>query len=84
MAYYNRGNVYRLHKGLHPSISDYDQAIDMAPGYIDAYYNRGLVYIAEDNPKRDVEQAKKDYLKAVELNSEFGTPEYRKPFEKYL
>ena len=75
MAYYNRGNAYRLQRQLlNPStiqISDmapnYNQAIDMAPGYIDAYYNRGLVYIAEDNPKRDVEQAKKDYLRRLNL-----------------
>ena len=50
----------------------------------ETYYNRGLAHIAEDNPKRNVEQAKKDYLRAVELDPQWDAPEYRKPFEKYL
>ena len=83
-AHYNRGNVYRLQENYAQALWDYDRAISLNSEYSVAYYNRGLAHIAEDNPERDVEQAKKDYLKAVELNSELGDPQYRKPFEKYL
>ena len=83
-AYNNRGAAYRLQGDYTRAILDYNEAIKIDPKYASAYYNRGLAHIIEDSPKRDVEQAKKDYLKAVELNSELGTPERRKPFEKYL
>ena len=83
-AYYNRGNAYSSQGDYTRAIADYSEAIRINPEYSEAYYNRGLVHIAEDTPERDEAQAKKDYLKAVELNSKLDTPKYRKPFEKYL
>ena len=83
-AYYNRGNTYSSQGDYTRAILDYSEAIKIDPKYAVAYYNRGLVHIVDDNPERDVEQAKKDYRQAVELNSELGDPQYRKPFEKYL
>ena len=83
-AYINRGNAYGSQGDFIHAILDYSEAIKIDPKYSEAYYNRGLAHIMEDNPKRDLVQAKKDYLRAVELDSEFVTPERRKPFEKYL
>ena len=87
-AYYNRGNIHGSQGDYSRAILDYTEAIRINPKDAVSYYSRGLALIAEDKPKRDEKnygiQAKKDYLRAVELNSEFGTPERRAPFETYL
>ena len=68
-AYYNRGVVYSSQGDYIRAISDYSEAIKLNPKFSQAYYNRGFAHIAKNNPKRDEVQAKKDYLRAVELNS---------------
>ena len=83
-SYYNRGVICGLQGNYDQAIVDYTKAIELDHKFSEAYYNRGLAHIEEDTPKRDEVQAKKDYLRAVELNSEFDTPQHREPFEKYL
>ena len=83
-AYYNRGHTHSLRGEYTQAVADYTKVINLDSEDSEAYYNRGLAYIEEDNPKRDVEQAKKDYLRAVELDPKWDAPKYRKPFEKYL
>ena len=83
-AYVGRGNAYRSQGNLTKAIADYTKAIRINSEYSEAYYYRGLVHVAENNPNRDIERAKKDYLRAVDLDPLCGTLEFRKPFEKYL
>lgn len=50
--------IYRL------EAQSYDQAINIDPRFIDAIYNRGLVYLK----LREFDKAEKDFLKAIFLN----------------
>jgi tetratricopeptide (TPR) repeat protein len=54
------------------AIEYYDKAIEMSPSYAKAYNNRGIVYSAIGNK----EQAKNDWLKAIELDP-LGYPQAR-------
>ena len=79
-AYVNRGVAYFKQGKYDLAILDYDEAIKLNSEDDQSHYDRGRAHLVLNN----YEQAKKDYLRAVELNPEFGTPEHRKPFEKYL
>jgi hypothetical protein len=54
---------------LGASIRMFDQAVELDPNYVPAYFNRGNTYLALEN----YEQAIVDFSKAIELNSDhFG------------
>ena len=83
-AYYNRGREYGLQGEYIQAIADFSKVIKLHPQSSEAYYGRGLAHIAESNLERDEARAKEDYENAVKLDSKWNTPQYRKPFEKYL
>ena len=83
-AYINRGVAYFVQGKYDLATSDYAQALKLNPEDSIACYNLGTIHIERNNPKRDIVQAKKYYLRAVKLNPKLDTPKYRKPFEKYL
>ena len=61
ITYNNRGNAYKAMGDLTHSISDYDKAIELNPGYANAFNNRGNSYYALG----DLERAMSDFNKAV-------------------
>ncbi len=48
-AYYNRGNAYFSKNDLSSAITDYGDALQIKPDYIEALYNRGVAYRAAKN-----------------------------------
>ena len=42
-AYYQRGNAYDDLGDVEQSLADYERAIDLAPGYVQPRYNRGIL-----------------------------------------
>jgi tetratricopeptide (TPR) repeat protein len=58
--YYNRGAAYNGLGNYKQAIDDCSRAIEIKPGYVNAYYNRGLVYLNQaDNISgcRDAQKA---------------------------
>jgi tetratricopeptide (TPR) repeat protein len=64
---YNKGNEKFRSGNLDGAIEDYNQAIEINPGYASAYYNRGIAY--ED--LGDSGNALMDYTKAIEINPDY-------------
>jgi tetratricopeptide (TPR) repeat protein len=49
---------------LDKAIDDFTKAIELKPGYAEAYYNRGQVW----EEKGDYERGLADYSKAIEIS----------------
>jgi len=71
-TYFNRGNAYYLLGGFSNAIKDYDQAIYLKPGYIDALINRGVAYSDQGNHQESL----KDYQKAIQLTPDLPIAHY--------
>lgn len=76
-TYYQRGNVYAHQNDFQQALANFDKAIELNPQFVDAYYNRGLVYENLGSAillsGRDYfEKALPDYSKAIELNPQFA------------
>lgn len=66
--FFLRGNQKSKEKEYREALKWYNEAIEKDPSLSDAYFNRGLVYVAIDkNP-----EALADFEKAVELDSNFA------------
>jgi len=74
--------VYSKLGKLDKAIADFDQAIELWPGFADAYYNRGIIYFElgrYDEALRDFNQAEylfsdeQDKLKAEKFIQEIKT-----------
>ena len=64
----NQGNAYFL-AGMKRSARDaFNKAIEIKPDYIEAYFNRGLVYV----DLADFQQAIKDFTRAIEIKPDFA------------
>jgi tetratricopeptide (TPR) repeat protein len=75
-AWINRGNVLVRMKRLEEAIPDYDKAVELSDGQSAlAFYNRGIAHEKQGNTAR----ARRDYLRAVELDPE--TRRYRDALE---
>jgi tetratricopeptide (TPR) repeat protein len=67
-AFYNAGIIYKELDSIPKAIEFLNQSIALDSTIYSSYYQRGLCYkIAGENQK-----AKKDFEKAIELNSSFG------------
>lgn len=67
-AAYNKGYIYLEYMQKYDSAGiAFTQAIELYPGYFQAYYNRGLCYESLNNPKLALE----DYSKALTLQPTF-------------
>jgi protein O-mannosyl-transferase len=66
-AYYQRGLVEEYENPPQPelALADYSKAIDMDPGYVEAYLSRGSIYV-DQLGKYDLGIA--DFSKALEMN----------------
>jgi len=68
--YNNLGYYVYLVKGdLDRAISNFNKAIEINPGYPDAYNNRGCIY----QNKGDLVQAIYDFSKAIEINPRYAS-----------
>jgi tetratricopeptide (TPR) repeat protein len=68
LAYHNRGNNYYMKGDYDPAISDYAEAIRLAPDRALSYSSRGFAYAA----KSDNIRALADFNEAVRLNPKDG------------
>lgn len=79
IGYYNRGVVHarvgdaqtsaaQYRQAKQSAIADYTQALDLNPGYFEAYYNRGLTREALE----DKQGAIKDYTQALRIDPDFA------------
>ncbi|MFA4852356.1 MAG: tetratricopeptide repeat protein [Bacteroidales bacterium] len=72
-AHYNLGYVHLVYlKVYSQSVKHFTNAITCDPKYVEAYYNRGYSY----ELMGDIQNAKTDYNKALELR-----PNYQKPID---
>jgi tetratricopeptide (TPR) repeat protein len=66
--YYNQGYIYLLiNENLDSAVWFFSRAVELDPGYYQAYNNLGLAY----EKKKDLANAKYYYTKAVEINPDF-------------
>ncbi len=66
--YFNLGYIHQVHlKDYKVAVENYTKAIEIEPGYIDAYYNRGLSYEQLDM----ISEAEKDLGLALKLSPEY-------------
>jgi lipoprotein NlpI len=68
IAYYNRGNLY-MSIDLDRAIADYNQAIQVDPKFVDAYYFRGVAY----ENKEDYDRAFVDFTHTIELDPKYAS-----------
>ncbi len=66
-AYFNRGNFIK-------AIPDFNKAIEINPGYVEAYINRGIIYYEEGN----LTAALSDYNKAIKINPNVAEAYYNR------
>jgi len=59
VIYYNRGIAYNELDQYQRAIKDYNEAIRLQPDDVDAYYNRGVVYLKQGNNKPGCRDAQK-------------------------
>ena len=62
--FHDRGNLRSRHGSYEPAIADYNQAIEMAPGFAEAHYDRGCSFYEIGRN----EEAIADFTRAIELN----------------
>ena len=68
ISYYTTGCSY-LEKGQwDKAIAEYNEAIELYPKYVEAYFYRGYAY----DEKGLYEQAISDFTKAIEINPRFA------------
>ena len=65
LAYNNRGNAYSDFGNYKQAIEDYGRVIEIKPGYAEAYYNRGFIYLKQG----DNISGCRDARKACELGN---------------
>jgi tetratricopeptide (TPR) repeat protein len=73
-VYYRRG-LYRSLMWDDFDIDDYNMAIEIDPGYAEAYYERG-------NASCDYDGAMKDYTQAIEINPRFAAAYFKRAILK--
>ncbi len=67
-VYYDRANAYFRLRSYVRAIEDYTEALERAPGHVEAYLNRGLAYAAQGN----YPEALRDYNQAIALDPNRG------------
>ena len=68
VAYNNRGNAYVVTAEYDRAIKDFDQAIELASGYVKPVNNRGVAYLK----KGAYDVAVKAFDEAIKLNPNYG------------
>ena len=63
-----RGLAYHEKGHYDEAIADYSKAIEISPGYAEAYNNRGVAY----HNKRQYDEAIADYSKAIEISPRYA------------
>ena len=56
------------------ALQDFNKAIDLKPGFINAYYNRGNYYLSE----KEYHEAIADYTHAIELKTDYSAAYYNR------
>jgi tetratricopeptide (TPR) repeat protein len=66
VSYFHRGRAHRKMQDLDRAIQDFDEAIRLRPGFLNAFFQRGDAYLA----KEDYDSAIRDFSEVVVLNPE--------------
>jgi len=74
LAYYNRGNTYKVLGNYKQAIEDYGRAIEIKPGYTEAYNNRGVTYNGLGNYKQAID----DFNRAIEIKPGYADAYYNR------
>lgn len=56
----NRGNAYDDQGNFERAMAEYDRALELNPGYGEAYYNRGIAYEGQ----KEIEKARAEFVNA--------------------
>ena len=67
-GYFNQGILHKNKGELLQALADYDEAIELDPGYAKAYNNRGNIYLFQGQ----FDKASADFNKAIELDPADG------------
>jgi len=71
-TYVTLGNARMTAGRFDAAIEAFDQAVALAPSLPEAYYGRALARGADANPKKDMERARADLRKAIEVAPTWG------------
>jgi tetratricopeptide (TPR) repeat protein len=69
MAHYHRATAYRVEGYTDRAIQEYDQAIELDPGYVSAYNDRGTAYTQKAQPNRAIE----NFNQAIRLDPKLAS-----------
>jgi tetratricopeptide (TPR) repeat protein len=76
IALNNRGNCYAEQEKWEEALADYNQALTLAPGFFEAYFNRAGLYYQTGRLK----EAVADYQQAITQNPSLPQPHFRLAF----
>jgi tetratricopeptide (TPR) repeat protein len=74
IIYHMRGFTYNGLGNYSQAIEDYNRAIKIKPGYLEAYNNRGIAYSGLGNYKQAIE----DYDRAIKIKPNYADAYYNK------
>ena len=72
-VYYSQGMTYVYSGEMDKAIAEFSEAIRIHPGYLEAYYNRGYLYLYTE---KNYDQAIADYNEAIRINPNFAAAYY--------
>jgi tetratricopeptide (TPR) repeat protein len=70
----NRANAYDVSGDKDSALKDYDQALELAPDNAEIYYNRGVLFVSQEN----YNAALKDYNVALRINPAYVAALYNR------
>jgi tetratricopeptide (TPR) repeat protein len=76
IAYNNRGNAHAALGEPTKAIADYDQALSLIPGFIEALYNRGIAYYQMERNEESVA----DFTQVLQVNVGFASAYFNRSF----
>lgn len=77
LSYFSKAIVYHNLMQLRAAYENYDKAIKLDEGMVDAYYNKAQTILAFDKPTdEELKEALSDLQRAVQLDSKFIDAHY--------
>ena len=79
-AYNNRGTAYASKGNYEHAIADYDQALELNPGFTELFANRGLAYVKTGQPALAID----DFSAALSKNPKDAHSMYNRGVAKQV